>query len=396
MKIVKLTSENVKRLKAVEITPDGTLQVISGKNGQGKSSVLDSIWLALGGGAAKKGTARPIRDGADNARVELDLGDLVVTRTWSSNDRSTLKVTSKDGAQYKSPQAMLDSLIGRLSFDPLAFTQLSGKEQREQLISLVDLSIDVDELDRERARLFDERTQVGREGKALGDVSVDPTLPEVETSAVELIRKIDDAQQLVRVNHAWRAKRADLTDEVAKLTRLLSEAQSALAEAESVELEPEPDINAMRARLASLEEENARIRANNTARETEAKKMALREKYKALTDAISIVDEKKAEALAKAVFPVDGLGFDADGVTYQGVPFSQASAAEQIRVSLAMAMAMNPKLRVIRIMDGSLLDSDNMQLIAQMAADNDFQVWVERVADGDGAGVVIEDGEVAK
>lgn len=396
MKIVKLTSENVKRLKAVEITPDGTLQVISGKNGQGKSSVLDSIWLALGGGAAKKSTARPIRDGADNARVELDLGDLVVTRTWSSNDRSTLKVTSKDGAQYKSPQAMLDSLIGRLSFDPLAFTQLSGKEQREQLISLVDLSIDVDELDRERARLFDERTQVGREGKALGDVSVDPTLPEVETSAVELIRKIDDAQQLVRVNHAWRAKRADLTDEVAKLTRLLSEAQSALAEAESVELEPEPDINAMRARLASLEEENARIRANNTARETEAKKMALREKYKALTDAISIVDEKKAEALAKAVFPVDGLGFDADGVTYQGVPFSQASAAEQIRVSLAMAMAMNPKLRVIRIMDGSLLDSDNMQLIAQMAADNDFQVWVERVADGDGAGVVIEDGEVAK
>lgn len=396
MKIVKLTSENIKRLKAVEITPDGTLQVISGKNGQGKSSVLDPIWLALGGGAAKKGTARPIRDGADNARVELNLGDLVVTRTWSSNDRSTLKVTSKDGAQYKSPQAMLDSLIGRLSFDPLAFTQLSGKEQREQLISLVDLSIDVDELDRERARLFDERTQVGREGKALGDVSVDPTLPEVETSAVELIRKIDDAQQLVRVNHAWRAKRADLTDEVAKLTRLLSEAQSALAEAESVELEPEPDINAMRARLASLEEENARIRANNTARETEAKKMALREKYKALTDAISIVDEKKAEALAKAVFPVDGLGFDADGVTYQGVPFSQASAAEQIRVSLAMAMAMNPKLRVIRIMDGSLLDSDNMQLIAQMAADNDFQVWVERVADGDGAGVVIEDGEVAK
>lgn len=396
MKIVKLTSENIKRLKAVEITPDGTLQVISGKNGQGKSSVLDSIWPALGGGAAKKGTVRPIRDGADNARVELDLGDLIVTRTWSSNDRSTLKVTSKDGAQYKSPQAMLDSLIGRLSFDPLAFTQLSGKEQREQLISLVDLSVDVDELDRERARLFDERTQVGREGKALGDVSVDPTLPEVETSAVELIREIDDAQQLVRVNHAWRAKRADLADEVAKLTRLLAEAQSALAEAESVELEPEPDINAMRARLASLEEENARIRANNAARETEAKKMALRERYKALTDAISIVDEKKAEALAKAVFPVDGLGFDADGVTYQGVPFSQASAAEQIRVSLAMAMAMNPKLRVIRIMDGSLLDSDNMQLIAQMAADNDFQVWVERVADGDGAGVVIEDGEVAK
>ena len=37
MKIIELQAENVKRLKAVEITPDGTLQVIGGKNAQGKS-----------------------------------------------------------------------------------------------------------------------------------------------------------------------------------------------------------------------------------------------------------------------------------------------------------------------------------------------------------------------
>ena len=92
---------------------------------------------------------------------------------------------------------------------------------------------------------------------------------------------------------------------------------------------------------------------------------------------------------------MDGLGFDEDGVTYQGVPFSQASAAEQIRVSLAMAMALNPKLRVIRILDGSLLDADNLALIAEMATVSDYQVWIERVGDGDGIGVVIDDGAVA-
>ena len=54
MKIVELRAENVKRLKAVEITPDGTLQVIGGRNAQGKSSVLDAIWLAL---------AEKVRDG---------------------------------------------------------------------------------------------------------------------------------------------------------------------------------------------------------------------------------------------------------------------------------------------------------------------------------------------
>ena len=47
MKIVKLTAENFKRLEAVEITPDGNTVLISGRNGQGKSSVLDSILAAL-------------------------------------------------------------------------------------------------------------------------------------------------------------------------------------------------------------------------------------------------------------------------------------------------------------------------------------------------------------
>ena len=93
--------------------------------------------------------------------------------------------------------------------------------------------------------------------------------------------------------------------------------------------------------------------------------------------------------------PISGLGFDDDGVTYQGVPLKQASAAEQLRVSVAMAMALNPKVRVIRITDGSLLDSDNLALIEQMAADQDFQVWIERVDETGTVGVVIEDGQVA-
>ena len=61
MRIVRLTASNVKRLKAVDITPDGTLQIITGRNAQGKTSVLDAIWLALGGGAASKDTHREYR-----------------------------------------------------------------------------------------------------------------------------------------------------------------------------------------------------------------------------------------------------------------------------------------------------------------------------------------------
>lgn len=48
--ITNLQVENVKRVKAVELTPTQTgLTVIGGRNGQGKTSVLDAIAWALGG-----------------------------------------------------------------------------------------------------------------------------------------------------------------------------------------------------------------------------------------------------------------------------------------------------------------------------------------------------------
>jgi hypothetical protein len=108
------------------------------------------------------------------------------------------------------------------------------------------------------------------------------------------------------------------------------------------------------------------------------------------------VDAGKTEKLAAAKFPVDGLSFDETGVTFGGLPFEQASSAEQLRISVAIGIALNPKLKVLLIRDGSLLDADSLKLVAEMAADSDAQVWVERVDDTRKVGVVIEDGSVVE
>ena len=47
--ILQLQASNVKRLRAVNIRPDGQVVVLGGKNGAGKSSVLDAITYALAG-----------------------------------------------------------------------------------------------------------------------------------------------------------------------------------------------------------------------------------------------------------------------------------------------------------------------------------------------------------
>ena len=407
MKIIRLSAENIKRLRAVEITPDGTVQVITGKNAAGKSSVLDAIWLALGGGAASRETPRPIRDGQDHASVTLDLGDLVVTRTWSAAG-TTLVVANADGARYGSPQGMLDSLVGRLSFDPLEFTRLSARDQVAALLDLVDLPVDLGALATERALAYDQRTEIGRAGKALDGqltgLGKSEEAPQDEVSASALIVEIRAAQEQDSAQAGDRRTRDRITlgieetkVEIERLTARLTEQEAALAAAKKViaKHQPVPDASALEARLDGVEETNRAVRRNAQRADVAKRLHEAREDYTVKTAVVDAIDRTKADALAAATFPVDGLGFDDDGVTYQGIPFSQASSAEQIRVSLAMAMALNPKLRVIRILDGSLLDAENLALIADMATAQDYQVWIERVADASGVGVVIEDGAVA-
>lgn len=402
MKIVKLQAENVKRLVAVEIEPDGNVVVIAGANAQGKSSVLDAIWMGLGGGDAQKGTSQPVRHGESHAEVMLDLGDMIVRRSWDAHKSGpgTLKVTTKAGAVQRSPQTMLDSLLGALTFDPLAFTQQAPKEQVATLLDLVELPFDPEVLAGQRQALYDQRTEVGRsvkalEGKLQGAL-VPSTEPSDEVSASAAIEAYTQAQlRHAAYDTAWAAARThethirELEAELARERELLASEKERL-----LELDDLPDLDALKAAVDGVEERNATIRRDREAWALAQAYNEARIEQASLTANIEALDRSKADALAAAVMPIEGLAFDEEGVTYSGVPFSQASSAEQLRVSLAMAIATNPTIRVARITDGSLLDSASMAIIAEMAEQHDFQVWIERVDESGEVGIVIEDGMV--
>ena len=192
MKIVSLEAENVKNLRAVCIKPDGSAIVVGGDNEQGKTCVLDSIEYALNGAASIP--SQPIRKGQSKARVVLDLGDLVVTRTFTAKG-TNLTVKNKDGATFASPQAMLDKLVGELSFDPLAFSKMDAKRQSEVLKKLVGL--DFDSLNLEYNKSFEERTVINREGKTL-KASLDQMIkhddtPDKEVSVSDLSKEYAQA-----------------------------------------------------------------------------------------------------------------------------------------------------------------------------------------------------------
>ncbi|QPZ39730.1 AAA family ATPase [Paramicrobacterium chengjingii] len=415
LQIVSLKAENYKRLKAVEINPEGNVVFVGGRNAQGKTSVLDAIWAALAGGEASRATQQPIREGQDSAVVRLDLGDYVVTRRWTKDDAGTLTVESADGAKYSSPQKLLDEVIGTRAFDPLAFTRLSAKDQVAALTSLVDLPFDPDELTREAKGVFDTRTEVNRdakrlEGQVAGFPAADDSVPVEEVSAADVLAEFERARE-----HNARLDRAvdglaDMDTECEKaeaaVARLADELDAAKAYLERARVQRDEMYAAFRSgperidtseisdRLNSVEETNRRVREQAQRRTVTAELAARRERSAQLTIELQKIEKRKADGLAKAEFPVDGLSFDTDGVTFNGIAFSQASAAEQLRVSVALAMAANPKLRVLRILDGSLLDSDSLKIIGELAAENQYQVWIEVVDETGNVGVVIEDGQV--
>ena len=420
MKIIQLHAENVKRLKAVDITPDPNENtvVISGKNENGKSSVIDSIWLALQYRSAVKDNPQPLRKGETKGIVTLDLGDYIVTRRFTESD-SSLEIRTPDGSKITSPQKLLDGMIGDLSFDPWDFTRKSEQEQRTMLSDLLfkitDGKLNLADFDAKKQDAYDARTEANREKKRLASLlaNLRPPMdgePTEEVSSADLTRSITDAisvnqkiRDLESENNRLVKQEADARAEIVRLENLVNDLKVKMTsnELDLRKIEPQ-DVVFLQDQLKGIEEHNKRAREIIEYKKMRVGLDAVEEDITKLNAKMELIDIEKAEALESAPLPVKGFTVNAEGVRIinedgEEVPFCQASAARRLKISLAIAMAANPTLRVIRIADGSLLDDDSMAILKDMAKDEDFQVWIEyasRNAD-DRIGVYIEDGKVA-
>jgi len=427
LRIIAFRAENFKRLKSVEIRPDGSVVRLVGRNRQGKTSCPDAIAAVLGGDALSP--AVPIRAGEDHAEASVDLGEhglpeLIATRRWTESG-STLTVRSPEGAKYPSPQALLNKLIGKISFDPLAFFLAKPQDQVETLRKLVGLDFSL--LDAERKAAYESRTVVNRDVAVLRGALAhvpDVEAPEAEVKIGELLaeqdrrlaqqRQIEEArrhEQLAAVEVPRAIDRRDQALEaIADLERRLSMAKETLAECERavakaqekkdaagarfLDLDKPVDLDGIKRQLADAEDTNRKVRAKK-ARALEVEKLARKEaQVKTLTEKIEKLDQDKAGALAAARFPVPGLCFTDQVVTLNELPIDQASSAEQLRVSVAIGAALNGKLRVVFARDASLLDKDSFAELAKATEGFDLQLWTEEVGEPGDTGIIIEDGQV--
>lgn len=402
VKINELLIENVKRVKAVQFEPsaDG-LTIIGGRNGQGKTSVLDAIAWALGGNNYKPSV--PERDGVlvpPNLHIELSNG-LIVERKGKN---STLKVTDPNG--NKSGQQLLNEFVSTLALDLPKFINGSDKDKADSLLKILGIGDVLSQLDTKENQLYAQRTEVGRiadrKKKAADEMPMYPNVPKEPVSATELIKQ---QQEILARNGENERKRQD----AARYEQMLAEAQIAFDEAKAALQKAEQDCLTARKsaedlhdestaelekNLAEIEALNIKIRANSTKEAAEVEANNLQQEYDGLTEQIESVREERNKLLDSAELPLPGLSVKDGKLIYNNMPWDGMSGSDQLKVATAIVRKLNPQCGFVLMDKLEQMDLETLREFGAWLKQEGLQVIATRVSTGDECSIIIEDGMV--
>ena len=415
MKIETITINGFKKLQQFAIDPAGKSVEIKGRNGQGKSSIIDAIWCTLTG---KDVPGVPVNRDSVTAKIVVGLDDGHTARlSFSSKGNKSLVVEGPDGEPVKAPATFLENLIGKISFDPFEFVNQTPQKQRAFLQQL--LGLDFADLDSDKAFQLEQKREIDRdavaierEAEALLDaqnverVDVSDLVAKQNERAEVIARGREAAAAVERAESAVEsanASVANLEEQIAALNGRLESAKAHAATEVSKVAPLRTSLELLRAQVASMPDNSEAIRnAGETNRQADrwAKRLELVARSKSIKgdlDAVKMklegIEGERQSRIMDAKFPVPGLTFSVDGVLFNGLPFDSGNQCQSdiLRVGVAIAVAQNPTARIVRIKDGSLLDSSAKASLLAMLAENGFQAFIETVADCDLTAHVIEE-----
>ena len=430
MRIIGLKILDFKRIRVIDITPNEFVNRISGANGSGKTSVLDAIEMCLRG--TRNVPSKPVRKGADKSVIEVGIGnngkaEWIVRRSFTEGGSKNgfLTVEPTDGkSRLQGPQEFLNKLVGPNSFDPLAFIRMEPPQQYRTLYRIVLPDVDPESLNIEKNPDYLKRRELKKEIKALETrrdaIQIPDNLPMEKRDETKLLKELGEVGEYnARIEREKsqreeiRRKTDEANDAIAVKTERIEALRNQIKQMEADVKEDMAIVAGIRKTIAKWEplaqpkdaahytEAITQARILNAAIDKRGQRDELQKEIDGITKRVDTIsaeldelEAKQTKAIEEAKFPIPGLAFGNEEVIFEGIPFSQVSNADQIRASVAIGMADNPELRVMRIKDGSLLDDASMSIISKMCMDQDFQLYVEIVDTSGDVGVYLEEGEV--
>ena len=414
--ITALEAENVKRIKAVALTPAPTgLTLVGGNNNQGKTSVLDALAWALGGERFRPTAAQ--RDGAvAPAHLKVTLSNGVVVERKGKN--ASLTVTDPTGR--RSGQQLLNAFVEPLALDLPRFMDASDKEKADILLRIIGIGAELHTRDLEIKGLYDKRTftgQLAAQKKHFAEEMISyPEAPDEPVSASELIRQQQDILARNGENQRLRAQYAELEQQVqqcvdelkrtreriatlqqladeldAKHTKLFNQRETARKTVSQLQDESTAELEAS---IRDIEETNRKVRANLEKSRAEDEAAQYASEYDRLTESIQ---QKRADRMALlngADLPLPGLSVEDGVLTYNGKRWRDMSGSDQLRVAAAIVRRLNPDCGFVLLDKLEQMDMTTLQEFSAWLEAEGLQAIATRVSTGSECQIIIEDGMV--
>lgn len=410
IKINTLQIENIKRVKAVALNPaENGLTVIGGKNGQGKTSVLDAIAWALGGDRYRP--SNPEREGSTlPPHIKLTLSNgLTVER---SGKNSALKVVDTTGK--RSGQQLLNEFVEQLAIDLPRFLQASNREKADTLLQVIGVGDRIHELEAKERDVYNRRRMIGqdadRKRKYADELPFYPAAPKELVSALDLIRQQQDILARNGENQRKRMRANQIEHEYGKAAAHVSLLKSQLAAAQKQLTQLEADLEIAQKDALDLQDEsteeverslqeieqiNIQVRANCDREKAEQDAAYYAQQYQELTAELEDIRHDKYALLNSAELPLPGLSVEDSELTYNGKKWDCMSGADQLIAATAVVRAVNPKCGFVLLDKLEQLDADTLLNFGSWLEEQGLQAIATRVSTGPECSIIIEDGFAA-
>lgn len=416
LKVLNLKVENFKLFETLDVPINGNNVYLIGPNGSGKSTFIDAIYTALTG---KDIPIKSIKEGHEKGKITVDIGNddnkyTVELSFTEAKEKGYLKL-KMDNFNSSSPRRDLDNIIGNIAFDPFEFIGLSGSAEgrRKQSQIIRDfLGVTFEDLDEKRKALFAERTTVNYSVDDNNRIIEDSELSDEDMSKykdpvdiAEVSKQISDIrehnQKVEYVSNGINSKKETIESIDSSITELESQIETIknqIKEKEERKQATQSDIDEgtiwmeqnekketteLEDKLSNASEHNQKVVEAEKLQKAIKDHKTSKQKSEQLTEQMQQLDKQKEERIKNADSPVEGLGFDAEGmVTIDGLPFddNQIEKSRIIKVGVELLMAMDPALKIIRIKDGSLLDPARKKVIEELIQNNGYQAFIEFVS----------------
>lgn len=433
MKIARITLKNILGVSEANIQPDGNIIEIKGRNGQGKSSIMQGILDAIG----LSSFDTLLRNGEKKGEAIIDCGNLIIRKSHTENG-STLSVKTIDAltdtlSNISSPAKALKKIISPNSADPVRLLTCGKKELSDALLSALPMKTDVAKLSEITngsicsnivednhalvsigtltQQITNYRRDINRDKKAaqISHDQLNATIPEGCKTEEDLLEEITTLKNIVDSGRslARTAKRKEsikFNGEISASFENIEKMKLSLYKLQA-EIKQQEKLHEDLLALSEESCEQAYQEGLDNVSEAEEQIEALyneKSKISVITNTQSQVDKyseavkdlgNKANLASKQLMalsdykellcsdlPIKGLELINGELVMNGVPFQTLNTAARVDLVLELAKLSAGKMGIIVLDNAEMMDSETYAEFIEKASKTDLQFVVARVS----------------